>query len=72
MATGGEQCALVKCKIRHVFQNTSSCCYRDVAFDAWLETGHYASRLLGELHGPFKTDSGCVLLEISFPDTIQK
>ncbi|MBW4578697.1 MAG: cupin domain-containing protein [Tildeniella nuda ZEHNDER 1965/U140] len=39
----------------------------DQAFDLWLETGHYASRPPGELHGPFKTDSGCVVLEVSFP-----
>ena len=44
----------------------------DVAFDTWLETGHYASRPPGELHGPFKTDTGCIVLEISFPDKIQK
>lgn len=40
----------------------------DQAFGQWLETGHYASRPPGELHGPFKTDSGCVVLEISFPN----
>lgn len=39
----------------------------DAAFDLWLETGHYASRPPGELHGPFKTDVGCVVLELSFP-----
>lgn len=39
----------------------------DQAFDLWLETGHYASRPPGEVHGPFKTDIGCVVLEISFP-----
>ncbi|MCK9608740.1 MAG: cupin domain-containing protein [Methylomonas sp.] len=39
----------------------------DHAFDVWLETGHYASRPPGELHGPFNTDVGCVVLEISFP-----
>ncbi|MGR8978677.1 MAG: cupin domain-containing protein [Gammaproteobacteria bacterium] len=38
----------------------------DEAFDLWLEAGHYASRPPGELHGPFKTDIGCVVLEISF------
>ncbi len=42
----------------------------DQAFDLWLETGHYASRPPGELHGPFKTDVGCVVLEVSFPDRI--
>ena len=40
----------------------------DQAFDMWLETGHYASRPPGELHGPFKTDEGCVVLELSFPN----
>ena len=39
----------------------------DQAFDMWLETGHYASRPPGEVHGPFKTDVGCVVLEVSFP-----
>jgi len=40
----------------------------DEAFDTWLEAGHYASRPPGEVHGPFKTDEGCVVLEISFPN----
>jgi hypothetical protein len=39
----------------------------DQAFDLWLEAGHYASRPAGELHGPFKTAQGCVVLELSFP-----
>ncbi len=39
----------------------------DQAFNMWLETGHYASRPPGEVHGPFKTDVGCVVLELSFP-----
>jgi ChrR-like protein with cupin domain len=39
----------------------------DHAFGEWLEPGHYVSRPSGELHGPFKTDTGCVVLEISFP-----
>lgn len=39
----------------------------DQAFGLWLETGHYASRLPGERHGPFQTDVGCVVLELSFP-----
>jgi hypothetical protein len=42
----------------------------DQAFDLWLETGHYASRPPGEVHGPFKTEEGCVVLEISFPNKI--
>ena len=40
----------------------------DKAFDMWLEKGHYASRPPGEVHGPFKTEEGCVVLEISFPN----
>jgi hypothetical protein len=40
----------------------------DRAFDIWLETGHYASRPPGEVHGPFRTDVGCVVLELSFPN----
>jgi hypothetical protein len=40
----------------------------DQAFDMWLEAGHYASRPPGELHGPFKTNVGCVVLEVSFPN----
>ncbi len=40
----------------------------DHAFDRWLETGDYTSRPPGEVHGPFKTDVGCVVLEISFPN----
>ncbi len=44
----------------------------DRAFDMWLETGHYASRPPGEMHGPFTTDLGCVVLEISFPDRVRE
>ena len=40
----------------------------DEAFGMWLETGHYASRPPGEVHGPFRTDVGCVVLELSFPN----
>lgn len=39
----------------------------DAAFDQWLETGHYASRPPGELHGPFRCDEECIVLEISSP-----
>lgn len=39
----------------------------DHAFGIWLEAGHYASRPPGEMHGPFKTEVGCVVLEVSFP-----
>jgi ChrR Cupin-like domain len=40
----------------------------DQSFDMWLENGYYASRPPAEVHGPFKTDIGCVVLEISFPN----
>lgn len=39
----------------------------DAAFELWLNAGDYASRPPGEIHGPFKTDIGCTVLEISFP-----
>lgn len=42
----------------------------DQAFDLWLEAGHYASRPAGEMHGPFKTDVECIVLEVSFPNRI--
>jgi len=42
----------------------------DQAFGRWLEAGDYASRPPGELHGPFKTDIGCVVLEVSFPNRV--
>lgn len=42
----------------------------DQAFDVWLEAGHYASRPPGEIHGPFKTDVGCIVLELSFPNRV--
>ena len=42
----------------------------DRAFDRWLEAGYYASRPPGELHGPFKTDVGGVVLEVSFPQRV--
>ncbi len=44
----------------------------DQAFDTWLESGHYASRPPGEIHGPFKTDIGCVVLEVSFPNRVKQ
>ena len=40
----------------------------DAAFDLWLEAGHYCSRPPGEVHGPFKSDQGCLVLEISYPN----
>ncbi len=39
----------------------------DGAADMWLEQGHYVSRPPGEVHGPFRTDVGCILLEVSRP-----
>ena len=42
----------------------------DGAFNVWLESGHYASRPPGEVHGPFKTDDGCIVLELSFPQRV--
>ena len=39
----------------------------DEAFERWLEAGEYASRAPGELHGPFRTDVECIVLEISYP-----
>ena len=39
----------------------------DKAFDMWLEPGTYASRPLGEVHGPFIADGDVLILEISYP-----
>lgn len=39
----------------------------DQAFKRWLVAGDYASRPPGELHGPFTSDVGCLVLEVSFP-----
>ena len=39
----------------------------DTAFDRWLTKGDYASRPPGELHGPFHSPEGCLVLEISYP-----
>lgn len=45
----------------------------DKAFDMWLETGEYASRPPGEVHGPFIAEEECIVLEISYPSqTISK
>jgi hypothetical protein len=44
----------------------------DAAFDQWLEAGDYASRPPGEIHGPFKSEDGCVVLEMSFPSQAVK
>ena len=42
----------------------------DAAFDIWLETGYYASRPPGEVHGPFRTKEGCVVIEVSLPNKV--
>ncbi|MGF1567320.1 MAG: cupin domain-containing protein [Nodosilinea sp.] len=39
----------------------------DAAFDLWLEPGHYASRPPGEIHGPFRAETDCLVLECSYP-----
>jgi len=44
----------------------------DEAFDLWLRAGHYASRPPGEVHGPFRTEEGCLVLEVSFPNRIER
>ena len=44
----------------------------DVAFDLWLEAGHYASRPPGEVHGPFICEQECLVLEISYPSQYSK
>src|SRR5271165_2258198 len=38
----------------------------DAAFGLGLEAGHYTNRPPEELHGPFRTAVGCVVLEVSF------
>ena len=39
----------------------------DAALDRWLGPGDYFSRGPFEVHGPFRTDEGAVVLEVSFP-----
>ena len=39
----------------------------DAAFDISLAAGHYCSRPQGEVHGPFRSKEGCLVLEISYP-----
>ena len=38
----------------------------DVAFEQWLEAGHFASRPPGEIHGPFICEEDCLVMEVSF------
>jgi len=44
----------------------------DAAVDRWLVSGEYASRPPGEKHGPFRTEAGCTVLEISYPSQAKK
>ena len=44
----------------------------DAAFDRWIEAGEYASRPPGEVHGPFKADCECIVLEMSYPSQAPK
>ena len=39
----------------------------DAAFDCWLTAGDYASRPPCEIHGPFQSETGCTVFEVSFP-----
>ncbi len=39
----------------------------DAAVGRWLVAGDYVSRPPGEPHGPFRSEEGCVVLEISCP-----
>lgn len=39
----------------------------DKAFEQWLETGTYASRPPGEVHGPFVADGDVLIMEMSYP-----
>jgi hypothetical protein len=42
----------------------------DEAFDKWLEAGDYASRPPGEIHGPFKAEEECIVIEMSYPSQV--
>lgn len=44
----------------------------DEAFDVWLEAGHYARRPPGKIHGPFKCEEECLVLEVSYPSQSQE
>ena len=39
----------------------------DATCDGWLTGGDYASSPPGEAQGPFRTESGCVVFEVSYP-----
>ena len=36
-------------------------------FNLWMDTGYYASRPPGEVHGPFIAETECLVLEHSYP-----
>ena len=40
----------------------------DVAQDKHLSKGDYACRPPGEAHGPFQNETGCLVLEVSYPN----
>lgn len=40
----------------------------DVVQDKHLSKGDYACRPPGEVHGPFQTKTGCLVLEVSYPN----
>lgn len=39
----------------------------DGAIGLWLEARHYASEPPDEMHGPFRSQEGCLVLDLSFP-----
>ncbi len=44
----------------------------DLAKGMWLDVGCYASRAPGEVQGPYYTDLGCVVLEISISERMKE
>ncbi len=42
----------------------------DAAFGRLLRAGDYVSRPPGEAHGPFRSQTGCLVLEISCPNGV--
>ncbi|HEC09467.1 MAG TPA: hypothetical protein ENI86_07860 [Acidimicrobiales bacterium] len=43
----------------------------DEAVGRWLTAGDYVARPPGQWHGPFRTETGCVVLEVSFPGRVR-
>jgi hypothetical protein len=39
----------------------------DIAFEQWLEAGHFASRPPDEIHDLFICEEECLVMEVSFP-----